>query len=855
MRKQILPLILLLATGALCAQTQWAAAVVDVSSQENNSALQLSGAPDAQLSAGTWRGVWTPRAAESFYPESITVRFQNPQRADRVTVVECDKPGAISRIVAIDEANQAHVLYQNDYPRVILKPSREFVAEFPLTDYRIVQLQVSLNTKAVRGYNRIDAIGIGAGPVDTMSERVTRRGPASANAGSATSPFNTPYHEHAPVLSADGRTLYFARRYHPQNVGREDRDDIYVSRRLPSGQWSRAITVGSPVNGMEHDRPVGCSTDGDVLYLLREYRDGSRELLTSQRTGRAYTQPRRLSLPANLNLAPADAFVAADGSLYGITTGGELLEVSPIGALRARRMLPQTVTAIVQVSEDGQTVYATDAAGATLILELEQNYWVVDRTVRAGGGARGGMSFALAPREVIVADGTPDHYDLSAHLLTEPMRPRSKTTSEFAARGTAPATEVTTRPYESEVSQRPGHFAELPVGNPRLAQQQLDRIDPNEDLVASVRQLELRVQRLEAELRQLQPEPRTEYAIQPGFEERVLRPVANGYDYDREYLRRRYDAQQRAASSNRGTAQPLTEEEKVAQLREKFNRANRRAPVQTSDFADYERAVVGQLRHELQPRLTDELYRQLVEDVKTQVRAELSESERDHLPGVSIRLVNQHRETTPATAGGGELPVITENVSNRIEADLRRALEPGVRAELHRQLEPQIREQVRRELIYQVKRQVRDELTGSIGTESTDVGGTAPFSTAGSASSNRYVALHAGNVIRLNNLHYYANEADLLPDSDAELDRVTELLIANPRLIVEIAVHTHGQLDAARAKTLTDARARNVRDALLARGIEPARVLALGYGSREPISDNATEAGRRMNQRTELRIL
>ena len=853
MRRQFLLLFLVFCfVSTTHAQTQWAASVVDASSQLNNSAPQLTGAPDAQRSAGTWRGVWTPRAAESFYPESVTVRFSEPQRADHVTVVECDKPGAISRIVAIDERNQAHILYKNDYPRVILKPTRRFVAEFPLTDYRIVQVQISLNTKAVRGYNRLDAIGIGAGVPDTMRERIPTQGAgALRDLGADASPFNTDYHEHAPVLSADGRTLYFARRYHPQNVGTEDRDDIYVSRRLPSGRWSRAITVGPPVNGLQHDRPVGCSTDGDRLYLLREHSDGSRELLASQRSGRAYTTPQRLLLPGGVDLAAADAFVTADGRLFAMTTAHELLEVTPDGRVGARRRLPQSVVTLRYVAENGQTVYATDAQGAVSVLELENNYWVTDRTASLSAGARGGFTLALGPQEVFTADGAADHYNLTAHLLTETLRPRAGRTSEFTARGGAVATDVRATAAAAAPVQRTGYFIELAERHPELATAQLDRAQPDSRATESVRDLELRVQRLETELAALQRQ-RTDYVLQPGFTERVLRPVVNGYDYDRERLRREYDAAQRGGHLNPSPDRPLTEAEKVAQLREKFNRANRREVTAAPDFAHYERELVQLLRAELQPRLTDELYRQLVDEVKAQVQLELSQTEQPHLYDAGVRLVRQHS----TSAAAAERPVITEDVSERIEASLRRALEPAVRSELRRQLEPQIREQLRRELIYEVKRRVRDDLSGSADKNFVDQPVFAAAPPDGAArTEDRYVALHAGSTVRLNNLYFYANEADLLPASDPELDRVATLLTDHPRLTVEIAVHTHGQLDPARAKTLTDARARNVRDGLLARGITPARVIALGYGSREPLGDNTTDAGRRTNQRTELRVL
>ena len=46
------------------------------------------------------------------------------------------------------------------------------------------------------------------------------------NFGSAV---NTVYDEILPVISPDGKTLYFCRRWHPDNTGNDKREDILVS--------------------------------------------------------------------------------------------------------------------------------------------------------------------------------------------------------------------------------------------------------------------------------------------------------------------------------------------------------------------------------------------------------------------------------------------------------------------------------------------------------------------------------------------------------------------------------------------------------------------------------------------------
>ena len=55
--------------------------------------------------------------------------------------------------------------------------------------------------------------------------------------------------------------------------------------------------------------------------------------------------------------------------------------------------------------------------------------------------------------------------------------------------------------------------------------------------------------------------------------------------------------------------------------------------------------------------------------------------------------------------------------------------------------------------------------------------------------------------------------------------------------------------------TLSANRANTVKNYLLAKGIDPGRVSAKGYGMTVPVADNDDAEGRQMNRRTEVKIL
>lgn len=104
----------------------------------------------------------------------------------------------------------------------------------------------------------------------------------------------------------------------------------------------------------------------------------------------------------------------------------------------------------------------------------------------------------------------------------------------------------------------------------------------------------------------------------------------------------------------------------------------------------------------------------------------------------------------------------------------------------------------------------------------------------------------------LKSIHFLGNTAELLPESYASLDSLAQRIRATPGVMVEVRGYWDGaapELDGMRA---SEARANVVRKYLVSKGIAPDQVMARGLGSRDPIDNNRTAAGRQRNRRVEL---
>jgi outer membrane protein OmpA-like peptidoglycan-associated protein len=103
-------------------------------------------------------------------------------------------------------------------------------------------------------------------------------------------------------------------------------------------------------------------------------------------------------------------------------------------------------------------------------------------------------------------------------------------------------------------------------------------------------------------------------------------------------------------------------------------------------------------------------------------------------------------------------------------------------------------------------------------------------------------------------LLFDTGKATLQPSSQEQLSNIAAILKAYPNVHVKIGGYTDNTGDTAANAALSEARAKNVMDALIAAGIDPSRLESKGYGDQYPVGDNSTEEGRAQNRRIALLV-
>lgn len=128
---------------------------------------------------------------------------------------------------------------------------------------------------------------------------------------------NSPLIEILPLVSPDGRTLYFDRKYDSANIGGiRDEDDIYISHLDSAGRWSDARNAGAPLNSRGSDLLFWISPDGRDALVYSDRLSGAAGcgLGIARKNGDRWEPPRAIVIDGVTSLGDTYyAQIAPDG--------------------------------------------------------------------------------------------------------------------------------------------------------------------------------------------------------------------------------------------------------------------------------------------------------------------------------------------------------------------------------------------------------------------------------------------------------------------------------------------------------------------------------------------------------------
>lgn len=111
-------------------------------------------------------------------------------------------------------------------------------------------------------------------------------------------------------------------------------------------------------------------------------------------------------------------------------------------------------------------------------------------------------------------------------------------------------------------------------------------------------------------------------------------------------------------------------------------------------------------------------------------------------------------------------------------------------------------------------------------------------------------------IVILEQVQFDTGKSTIRKVSGQLLDEVAGVLREHPEITqIEVQGHTDDRGPRRFNQALSQARAEAVMKALIQRGIQGGRLLAMGYGQDVPIADNTTDAGQRKNRRVQFTIV
>ena len=274
----------LISLQSIAQKTFWASRVIAFSSEyfdanttKENRAIQILGKPNKLPNFGKSVCAWQPMTQDNPQEEFIIVGFDTLMAIRQIAIAENMGQGCIVKVEGFDEYDNVKPLWVNKNSPSTEDGKMTNIILPKLTSFKVRGIKLVLSTSRVKGWNQIDAIGISQSETPIKATiNLAKNLPAEVIKENLGENVNSAYREVAPVISPDGKTLYYTRWKHPENLGNQKNQDVWFSEMQKDGKWGLAKPMGEPINNSEHNAICGISPDGKTILLNNVYlKDGS----------------------------------------------------------------------------------------------------------------------------------------------------------------------------------------------------------------------------------------------------------------------------------------------------------------------------------------------------------------------------------------------------------------------------------------------------------------------------------------------------------------------------------------------------------------------------------------------------
>lgn len=309
--------ILLIATFVLVTQgiansqvVQWGSKVIDFSSEltpVQYGAKQILGKPNVLPAGGQNPNAWTPDKPKR--KEFIKIGYDNPIQIQQIAIAESHNPSGLYKVYLYDQQDKEYLVHTFN-PMSIPLQGRMLNVFVEKTAYKVTAVKLEFDGAALPDYFSIDAVAISDSQYPIIADisvpELLSKGLIVERLDEAV---NSDFSELNPLLSPDGKTLYFSRRNHPENIGGvTDKEDIWYSELGADGKWTLAKNMGPKFNNENPNfiNAVSATPDGKSVIILLGNKYGENGKMTagvsvSDNMNGSWSTPKALNIENDYN--------------------------------------------------------------------------------------------------------------------------------------------------------------------------------------------------------------------------------------------------------------------------------------------------------------------------------------------------------------------------------------------------------------------------------------------------------------------------------------------------------------------------------------------------------------------------